>query len=88
MKTESKLPLFLGNENNAELNRVLFTEPRGMPLELPPSVEVGAFLGRLVIADIPTILEKFMICSWVRINFEPMGPQIFGEVRREAASLI
>ena len=59
-----------------------------MPLELPLSVEVGAFLGGLVIVDVPTILEKLMICSWVRINFEPVGPQIFGEVRREAASLI
>ena len=59
-----------------------------MPLELPPIVEVGAFLGGLVIVDVTTIFEKLMNCSWVRIDFEPVGLQIFGEVHSDAASLI
>ena len=59
-----------------------------MPLKLPPSIEVGAFLGGLVISDVPTIFEKLMIRSQVWITFKPAGLRIFGDARAEMVNLV
>ena len=59
-----------------------------MPLELPPSVEVWSFLGRLLISDVPTIFERLMVRSLVWVNFELAGLRIFRDVvMKEAADV-
>ena len=59
-----------------------------MPLELPPSAEVGASLSGLVRIDVPIIFEKLIVGPWIGVNFRSLRLQPIREISREAANLV